>query len=110
MPVLVLTQEEAVVPGVQRCAEKQAYHPEMSHLAETAVGRGDGAAHDAEAPALHLFAQHVVFREKRRFMEPSQLLKARPVKEHEHARAEGLTEQGKALHQVVAGIQKTVDE
>ena len=38
VPVFVIAQEEAVVPGVQGGAHEQAHNAEMSHFPEATVG------------------------------------------------------------------------
>ena len=72
LPVFVVPQKETVVPGVERRPHEQTRHPKMPHLAEAPIGCNYCSWHDAKPLALNLFAQHVVFGEKRAFVEPAQ--------------------------------------
>src|SRR5512135_3744989 len=104
MPIFVIAQKEAVIPGVERGPQKQAHDPEVAHLAETAVRGHNASAHDSEPSPPHLLTKHVVFREQRAVVKAAELIKAGTLKQHKHARAERFVKSRKVLHQVVAPV------
>lgn len=108
MPIFMIAQKEAVIPGVERGPQKQAHDAEMAHLPEPAIRGHNASAHDSEPSPRHLFAEHVVFCEQRALVKTAQLIKARAVKQHVHARAERFVEARKVLHQVVSPVEEPV--
>lgn len=92
MPVFVIAQEKAVIPGVERRPQKQAHDAKVAHFAEPAVRGHNASAHDSELSARYLLTEHVVFREQSAFVKTAQLIKAGALEQHVHARAERLVE------------------
>jgi hypothetical protein len=81
----------------------------MSHLLEAAIGGVDAAANDAEAFALHLLAEQVVFCKKNLFMETAEFAEFLHVEQHEHAGGEGMMELREVLEEIIARVKQLVD-
>src|SRR5579864_205749 len=87
-PVSMVAEKIIVIPGVQHGFQEHAHNFEMPHIAETPVSSVDASRDDAEPAPGNFFAEKVVFRIKRAFIETAQAVKSALLKKHEHAGAE----------------------
>ncbi len=101
-------QEIIVIPGVHHGLQKHAYDFQMPHAAEPPVRCVNTAAYDSELPVLYLFAQKIVFRVQRLFMEASKPVEGGFLEQHEHARAERLYQQRAVLRDVVGKVKHMI--
>src|SRR5580700_2979469 len=109
LPVFVIAQEVAGVPVVHRGFQEQPAYAQMSHLLEAAVRRIDTATNDAEAFALNLLAEQVVFGKENLFMKSAKLAELFQIEEHEHARGKRMMKTREVLEEIVTRVKKFVE-
>src|SRR5262249_6860879 len=107
-PILVIPQKISLVKGIERGLQEHPHDVSVSHLLEAAIRRQDASIDDPEAARRDLLTQKVIFRIQRLLMEATELIEFGFLKEHEHARAEGLSELRDKLNYVIAQIQRLV--
>src|SRR4029077_17321436 len=110
LPILVVAQEEILVPVVERCGQKKSRDAQVPHLLEAPIGGVHASPDNPKFAACHLLAQMVVLREVHLLVKTSQLVEALPFKEHEHSGTERMVYPGKILKDIVTGVKQLVGE
>src|SRR6266700_3298472 len=80
----------------------------MPHTAEPPVGGVDASANNAKPAIGDLFAEQIVFRIKRAFMEATQAVKCSFFEKHEHASAKWADQDRAILCDIVSEVQNVV--
>src|SRR5947208_15078626 len=88
LPVSVIVQEIAVIPGVEHGLQEQSKHLHAANTAEAPVGCMNAPAHNPEFPVRNFLAQQIIFRKECTLVEAAQAVEGFPVKQHKHSRAE----------------------
>jgi hypothetical protein len=110
LPILVVAQEETLVPIVERRRQEQPRDVKMSHLLEATIRGVDAAADNPEFASCHLLTQVIVLGKMHLLTEPTEFIEALFLEKHEHPSAEGMVQAGQILENIVAGVEKPICE
>jgi hypothetical protein len=107
-PVSMIMQKIIIVPGVHHRFQKHPYNLPVPHAAEAAIGGLNATAYNAKLAIPNFFAEKIIFRVQRLFIESAKLVEGCFIKQHEHAGAERLDQQRSILRNVVQEIKRAV--
>src|ERR1700733_7364106 len=107
-PVSVIMQKIIIVPGIHHGFQEHSYDLPVSHAAEAAIGGLNAATHNAKFAIPNFFAEKIIFRVQRLFIESAKLVEGCFIKQHEHAGAKGLEHERAVLDNIIQEIKHGV--